>query len=286
MNTPVNQHQQPAQQQASYSNTNAAPPAYNNNQGQGGGYNYGGGSSGGYGGYASSNSGSNAGVGVGIGGGAGMMASASASSSNPYQKSKPSSSSSSAGSGFSFKHILLSLFAITFLSLTCTTIYFRSLMKQHEASLQKAKDDLKQHEARTGGRYAQAKTRQNRVHDGVKYGKDTNERKKLEDQIASLQTNLEKAQARHDGELTHQMANLNTDLTELQTKKQDLLHTIDHTKYQLEDMADETAKYRSMVEGISEVEEYMKNREGALNSRIEVLEGKIGRESWRESAEW
>ena len=72
----------------------------------------------------------------------------------------------------------------------------------------------------------------------------------------------------------------------LLSTKQDLLKTIDHTEYLLDDAKEDTAKYKAMVDGMEEVETYMKKREGALWSRVNVLEGKIGRESRREAEEW
>ena len=41
-----------------------------------------------------------------------------------------------------------------------------------------------------------------------------------------------------------------------------------------------------MVDGVPEMEAYMKKREGALFNRVEVLESKIGGNSRREAEEW
>lgn len=58
---------------------------------------------------------------------------------NPYHSSKSSSS------GFTFKHVLISLFAITFLTLTGTTIYFRSVLKRNERELREAEELVRSH---------------------------------------------------------------------------------------------------------------------------------------------
>ena len=54
----------------------------------------------------------------------------------------------------------------------------------------------------------------------------------------------------------------------------------------LEDAKEDSNKYKAMVDGMEEMETYMKKREGALWSRVNVLESKIGRESRREAEEW
>jgi len=231
-------------------------------------------------------------------------------SANPYhQKSKPSS-------GFGCKHVLLSVLTVAFCVLTGTTMYFRSVMMSAELSLRTAKENLErknreeeESQRQTGGRFAQsrgtsgergsperrkqaAERRNNSKIKALEAAKNAGESTKslaekarLESDIARLERETSDAKNSH-GDGLAKKAELQITLDGLQGKKQDLLKTIDHTKYMLENAVEETAKYKAMVDGLDEVEEYMKKREGALWSRIGVLENKIARASWREAEEW
>mmetsp|Transcript_37619 Transcript_37619/g.90714 ORF Transcript_37619/g.90714 Transcript_37619/m.90714 type:complete len:615 (+) Transcript_37619:66-1910(+) len=280
-------NRQPVQRSTSYPNTAAA---YNPNQygggGGGGGYNpaaaapgagfparainldgsaaYGGGSGATYGGYNA-----NAGGPGGSSGGS--------TSHNPYKKGKSSS-------GFGLGHVLLSVLAMSSLVLTGTAIYYRNVMKAAELELERARESIERRQ-RTGGRFGQGRNDDRRAKQADINRRDVEEKKKLEREIARLEGDVSSAQKSHEELVIRRDQELVT-LDELKVKKQDLLKTIDHTGYLLEDKKEETEKYKSMVEGMDEVEEYMKKREGALWKRIEVLESSIGRESWREVEEW
>jgi len=204
---------------------------------------------------------------------------------NPYQKPK-------SPSGFTLKHLLLSLLTITFLVLTGTTLYFRNIMKDMESKLNQAKEDLEQKQRtrdeedskRTGGRFGPG----GRIAPRDRRKPNTNdagEKLKLEYEIKKLQGDIKDHVKKHT-DLTQEHAGHEKTLRNLSSQKQDLLKTIDHTRNLLEDMVEETSKYKAMVDGLEEVEDYMKKREGALWSRIDGMEGRIARESWREAEEW
>ena len=306
--------QQPVQQQSSYPNT--APPAYGHQQPQqmhqqnAVGYNNNQSSSpqinlhatgyqgpSGYGGY---NGGSSSMGGINV-----------SNASNPYQKS-------SSSSGFTFKHILLSLLSLIFIILSGTTFHYRNVMTRTELELNAAKERLEKNMNNRGGggggRFDRGRDRptaggfENKKQDKKKQKKKTDKKKKkkknkrddndnnndslnerkreLQDEIANIKEILADRQREHNEELTTKHSQLSADLEALQLKKQDMLKHIDHTQNIIDDSKEKTAKYKAMVDGVSEVEEYMKKREGALWSRVNVLETKIGKESWREAEEW
>ncbi|KAL9188735.1 hypothetical protein ACHAXT_007113 [Thalassiosira profunda] len=234
------------------------------------------GASGGGGGYAASPSyggysgggGGSVGVSMGIGsGGAG---------SNPYHPKNKSSSS-----GFTVKHVLLSLLVLTLLVLTGTAFHYRGLMKATQIELDNARRFLSDERGDDNKQRREEKKRNQKP----KAKNAAEEKLQLEHQIGKLEHDIKEHQ-KHYGDLTKQHAAHTQTLEKLESSKQDLLKAIDHTKYQLEDAVEETEMYKSMVDGMDEMEEWMKKREGALNKRIEVLEGKIRQESWREAAEW
>jgi len=212
--------------------------------------------------------------------------------SNPYHKSKSSSG------GVGPKHILLSLFAITFLVLSGTTLYFRNIMKRTELQLQDAKiflaeqtrEDMQAQQRRKGENYAGGRgggheQRRRQQAGNRSRPEDAKEKIKLEAEIKVLEDEVEGFQKSHQ-DLGVEIDKHLVTLDELGGKKQDLLKKIDHTNNLLENQVEESSKYKAMVDGLDEVEEYMKTREGALWSRIDVLEGKIARESLREAEEW
>lgn len=147
--------------------------------------------------------------------------------------------------------------------------------KKQDKKKQKKKTDKKK------------KKKKNKRDDNDNNNDSLNERKReLQDEIANIQEILADRQREHNEELTTKHSQLSADLEALQLKKQDMLKHIDHTQNIIDDSKEKTAKYKAMVDGVSEVEEYMKKREGALWSRVNVLETKIGKESWREAEEW
>ena len=229
-------------------------------------------SSGSYGGY---NSGSSTNMG------------ASNNSFSPYQK--PSTSS-----GFTFKHILLSLFTITVIVLTGTTFYYRNVMitKQSELNLARVKlDKANAAEKRAnnkgrGGGYNSYGVTSNKKKKKNKSNDIAAQREKLHQQIAQVKSELKSKQSDQHSDLSSQYTNTAQELESLQSTKQDLLKQIDHTQYLIEDAKEDAAKYKAMVDGVPEMEAYMKKREGALFNRVEVLESKIGGNSRREAEEW
>ena len=200
----------------------------------------------------------------------------------------------SSNSGFTFKHVLLSLFTITCIVLTGTTFYYRNVMitKQSELNLARIKlDKANAAEKRAnnkgrGGGYNtygvsnNKKKKKNKSHDIAA------QREKLHQQIAQVKSELKAKQSDQHSDLSTQYTNTAQELESLQSQKQDLLKQIDHTQYLIEDAKEDAAKYKAMLDGIPEMEAYMKKREGALFNRVEVLESKIGGNSRREAEEW
>jgi len=206
--------------------------------------------------------------------------------SNPYHKSK------SSWGGVGPKHILFSLFAITFVVLSGTTLYFRNIMKRTELQLQDAKIFLA--EQTREDRMAQQRQKGEKFAGGRGGGQqpgnrsrpeDATEKIKLEAEIKVLEDEVVGFQKSHQ-DLGLEIGNYRVALDGLNGKKHELLKKIDHTTNLLENQVEESSKYKAMVDGLDEVEEYMNKREGALWSRIDVLEGKIARESLREAEEW
>jgi hypothetical protein len=66
----------------------------------------------------------------------------------------------------------------------------------------------------------------------------------------------------------------------------ELHKVITHTTNLVSDASEEREKYKAMVDGVEELGEYMKSRETELWKRIEGLESRIARESYREALEW
>lgn len=207
---------------------------------------------------------------------------------SPYQK--PSSNS-----GFTFKHILLSLFTITVIVLTGTTFYYRNVMitKQSELNLARVKLDKANaaekranNKGRGGGYNTYGVTNNNKKKKKHKTHDIAAQREKLHQQIAQVKSELKSKQSDQHSDLSSQYTNTAQELESLQSTKQDLLKQIDHTQYLIEDAKEDAAKYKAMVDGVPEMEAYMKKREGALFNRVEVLESKIGGNSRREAEEW
>lgn len=218
------------------------------------------------------------------------VSSASSHSANPYQKKS--------GSGLSIKHILISLLVLPLLTLTGTSIYYRNIFKsiklevdaaREEATKRKEKHKKSRQEGRPGqGRNKETKRniqkKQRKIINSNKEG-NTEEKRQLEKAIEQLQSEIKTNQA-HFNDLNN-LHNSHTAMhSTLVSKKQDLSKALDHTENLLEDAKEEMDKYKAMVDGLEDTEIYMKKREGALWSRIDVLEGKIGQESWREAIEW
>ena len=160
-------------------------------------------------------------------------------------------------------------------------------MYQTEIQLNIAKSRQKSHEFRKEKRDIQTKKKEKKLY-GKENGIMTNYDKKdnLKSQINAIQQEITNQQNEYNDNLLIKKQTLQTTLDELLTKKQDYLKTIDHTEYLLEDAKEDSNKYKAMVDGMEEMETYMKKREGALWSRVNVLESKIGRESRREAEEW
>ena len=156
-------------------------------------------------------------------------------------------------------------------------------MKATQLELENARTTLERktrEEKRAGGRNNNKADRRKK-----KPANNNEEKAMLQKEIKELHDEIQSSQTSFN-QLTQKHVDKGAKLEELESKKQDLLKTVDHTKYQLEDTAEKTEKYKAMVDGLEEVEEYMKKREGALWSRIDVLEGRIARESRREATEW
>lgn len=221
------------------------------------------------------------------------VSSPSSHSANPYQTKSNST-------GLSIKHILLSLLALTLLTLTGTSIYYRKVFKAIELEVDAAREAIKQREkrkdSRQGGRFGRVRSKLQNINSPRFNKRDNNnnnsnkegneeEKRQLMKAIENLQSEIKDNQARFT-DLTNIHSSQTTMHDALSTKKQELLKALDHTKHQLEDGEENMEKYKAMVDGLEEVEVYMKKREGALWNRIDVLEGKIGTESWREAIEW
>ncbi|KAL7553189.1 hypothetical protein ACHAWF_016450 [Thalassiosira exigua] len=253
----------------------SAPPAYGNNYA----------SQGSYGSHGSLGTPRNL-DGGGSGGGYGA---------NPYQRSK-SSSSSSSGGGFGWRHLFLTLLSLTFLVLTSATLYLRGRARAAEAELVRVRERAerrgreRERGERTGGRYGpgdRGREREPRggVPGGGAGGGGGGEKARLEEEIRRHRDEIASHRKRHE-ELTEERDASEAKLKDVSRHRQDLMKEVDEAKYDLEDAEEEAAKYRAMVDGMDEVEEYMKKREGALWSRIESLEKQIGQGSWREAEEW
>merc|ERR1719148_289345 len=107
----------------------------------------------------------------------------------------------------------------------------------------------------------------------------------LTGEIKSLQVQVAAKQSAHES-LMKERSSRQDELNALHSKKQDLLKSKEHSEYLLEDQKEETSKYKAMLDGKVEVENYMKKREGALWKRVKELETRIGRSSRREAEEW
>ena len=185
----------------------------------------------------------------------------------------------------------------------CRRFYVRNnrkIMYQTELQLSIAKSRQKSHEFRKDRRDNKEKKKdkkkmkkeKKRGKDDKNYNNDndvtknSNRKDDITSQINAVQQQIKNQQNEYNTNLLVNKSKLQTTLDELLSAKQDYLKTIDHTEYLLDDAKEDTAKYKAMVDGMEEVETYMKKREGALWSRVNVLEGKIGRESRREAEEW
>jgi len=209
--------------------------------------------------------------------------------SNSFSYQKPSNS------GFTFKHILLSLFTITVIVLTGTTFYYRNVMitKQSELNLARTKlekanaaEKRANNKGRGGGYNTYGNSNNNKKKKKNKTHDIAAQREKLHQQIAQVKSELKAKQSDQHSDLSSKYTNTAQELESLQSTKQDLLKQIDHTQYLIEDAKEDAAKYKAMVDGVPEMEAYMKKREGALFNRVEVLESKIGGNSRREAEEW
>lgn len=214
--------------------------------------------------------------------------------SNPYKRNSKESSG-----GFGCRRILLFVLALTFVALAGTTVYFRNVMISAGNDLEQARAVLEQQrredehgarKQRTGGRYGKRPKgpddrTQQRKQLAEMNARNAAEHAKIESEIRELHDSIIDRQKKH-GDLMalqkqHEMA-----LAELSARKENLLKTVDHTHNMLSDMTEESAKYKAMVDGLDEVKAYMKKRESALWSRINVLQERISRESRRDVEEW
>lgn len=215
---------------------------------------------------------------------------------NPYQKS---SKSNNKGSGWSSKHIIFSILALILIVLIGSTFHFRNTLLVKQVALDGAKRALEgqggrfgrgraDRQARKAEREVNKNKRNNRkkqVHPKQKQFVNKKMSDDLTKEIESLKAQLEEQQAAH-ADLTKQQTSSRGNLNDQLRKKQDVLKSLDHAKNELEDRIEDTAKYKAMVEGKDEVEQYMKKREEALWKRIDVLEKRVGQNSWREAEEW
>lgn len=185
---------------------------------------------------------------------------------------RPLAPSTKPGS-FSFsgkqQRLLLRLWVFALVVLACTVLFLRTVMRSMEYELDGAR--------------ARARS-MSHSHANAKEVLDE-EQSQLERDIQSLQQQIQHYENTH-AHLARQTAESERTLQSLNTHTLDLQKNILHTANLVTDAAEEEAKYRAMAEGVEAVGQYMKHRETALWQRIQHLEQKVARESYREALEW
>ncbi len=199
----------------------------------------------------------------------GASAAASSGSPNPFHTSKKSSFNL----GSITSNILPLLFGLVICTLTATTIHFRRSMQRTYAQIELSKQTIERHHQLSKQRFHS--NRDQLEKDRVNLSENNHRLQKQIDKLTQLHVELSSG---HSSSLD--------ELNAKEAEKQSILKKIDIMKYRLEDTKDELEKYKSMVKGKGEVEEYSKKRENALWEVVGRLESRIGRESWREAEEW
>lgn len=188
---------------------------------------------------------------------------------NPFHTSKKSAFNL----GSITSNILPLLFGLVICTLTATTIHFRRSMQRTYAQIELSKQTIQKHHQQSQQRFQSNRDRLEK------------DRANLSENNHRLQQQIDKLTSKHVERSNGHSATLD-ELNAKEAEKQAILKKIDIIKYRLEDTKDELDKYKSMVNGKVEVEEYSKKREKALWEVVGRLESRIGRESWREAEEW
>ena len=162
------------------------------------------------------------------------------------------------------KRHLLVLHLIALSTLSCAALYLRGAMTTVEAELDAAREGHKRR---------------------VRNEAVAKEKGELEAEIGALHLRIRQHESAHPELLLDQQWHGLT-LESLNTQHLELHKVVTHTTNLVSDASGEREKYRAMVDGVEELGEYMKSRETELWRRIEGLESRIGRESYRESLEW
>ena len=169
----------------------------------------------------------------------------------------PWTSSGGASHNNGRKILLLALHLIALLALSCAALYLHGAMTTVEVEHKRRMRDE-----------AVAK-----------------ENGELMAEIGALQLQIKQHESSHPELLLEQQRQGQT-LESLNTQHLELHKVVAHTTNLVTDASGERKKYRAMVDGVEELGEYMKSRETELWKRIEGLESRIGRESYREALEW
>jgi peptidoglycan hydrolase CwlO-like protein len=192
---------------------------------------------------------------------------------NPRQLQRSASNGSVKGgkssSSFSCGQLLLKLYLFALVMLGCTALFFRTLMHSLQYEL-----------AVIATSSASSTTQQDNNQQQIQQ-----QQQQLEKEIQVMTNQMKQYEVTHL-DLLKQNDDIARKLQTLNTQSFTTQKSILHTTNTIADVTLEVNKYRSLVEGVDSVSDYIQGREETLWKRITNLQSKIIRESQREALEW
>ena len=196
-----------------------------------------------------------------------------------FQRSASNSSvskgSKSSSSSFSCGQLLLKLYLFALVMLGCTALFFRTLMHSLQYEL-----------AVIATSSASSTTQQdNNNNNHHQQQMQQQQQQELEKEIQDMTNQMKQYEVTHL-DLLKQNDDIARKLQTLNTQSFNTQKSILHTTNTIADVTLEVHNYRSLVEGVDSVSDYIQGREETLWKRITNLQSKIIRESQREALEW